>query len=388
MLYYFNQNYNIPIQERCSKEITTKKSIELLGFSDERSILSFIKLLIFGENLLKGKIEYFPTDFEAIEFLEKNQNLNMDFINKKFQKYYLRLKRIFIFKKIKLLITDKKETDLLQKFKNELDDLFFSMKITEKSTINNITDKQVKNIINQNGIKQIRVLGTNHILMREQLIGLGSELNILKEKKLINKNYKILLLCGNHINRVFKEDYFSECKHMKNLINEILPDEYNNDKIRIIKTTKNARNIGRPNTINTVLKADELFKPDEGEIVVYNSFNSAFSYRANYDIERDSHNIINTNKIFINQSQLELVQGLLRQKKDNIFRLETLIKNRKKLRFYEIKLKINIFRNIKRLKNDNRTIDIFLRFNYSIIFDNLARAIYSVNINNIKICNN
>lgn len=184
MLYCFNQSYNIPIQERCSKEITTKKSIELLGFSDERSMLSFIKLLIFGENLLEGKVEYFPTDFEAIKFLEKNQNLNIDLINKKFQKYYLRLKRIFIFKKIKLLITDKKETDLLQKFKNELDNLFFSMKITEKSTINKITDKQVKNIINQNGIKQVRVLGTNHILMREQLIGLRSELNILKEKNL------------------------------------------------------------------------------------------------------------------------------------------------------------------------------------------------------------
>lgn len=175
---------------------------------------------------------------------------------------------------------------------------------------------------------------------------------------------------------------------MKDLINEILPDESNNNKIRIIKTTKNARNIGRPNTVNTVLKADELFKPDEGEIVIYNSFNSVFSYRSNYDIERDSHNIINTNRIFINQSQLELVQGLLKQKKGNIFRLEILIENRKKLRFYKIKLKINIFRNIKRLKNDNRAIDMFLRFNYSIIFDNLARAIYSANINNIKISDN
>lgn len=388
MLDYFNQNYNIPIQERCSKEITTIKSIEVLGFSDEKSQLSFIKLLIFGEDFFKGKVNHFPTSFEAIKFLEENQNLNIDFINEKFQKYYLRLKKTFFSRNIKQLIADENEINLLQEFKNELDDVFFSMKITEKSTINNITDKQVENIINQNGIKQIRVLGTNHILMREQLIGLRDELDILKEKKLLNKNYKILLLCGNHINRGFKEDYFSECKHMRNLIVEILPDESNDNRIKIIKTTKNAKNIGRPNTVNTVLKADELFKPDEGEIVIYNSFNSAFSYRANYDIIRNTDIITSTNRIFINQSQLELVQGLMRQKKDNILRLEKLIRNRKKLRFYEIKLKINIFRNIKRLKNDNRIIDIFLRFNYSTIFDNLARAIYSANIYNIQICDN
>lgn len=380
MLYYFNQNYNIPTQKRYLKEITTKKSIELLGFSNEKSRLSFIKLLLFGESLLEGKVDHFPTDFEAISFLKENQNLSINYINEKFQKYYLRLKRIFIFKKIKSLITDKKETDLLQKFKNELDDIFFSMKITEKSTINDITDEQVENIVNQNGIKQIRVLGTNHVLMREQLIGLRNELDILREKKLLNKNYRILLLCGNHINKGYKEDYFSECKHMKNLSYEILEDESNSDRIKIVKTTKKAKNIGRPNTVNTVLKADELFKPKENEIIIYSSFSSAFSYRTNYDIERDSNNIINTNRIFINQSQLELVQGLLRQKEDNIFKLEKLIINRKKLRFYEIKLKISIFRNIKRLRKDNDVIDIFLKLRYSIILDNLTRAIYSVNI--------
>lgn len=231
-MYIYEPIFKIERQNFCQNVPSTIRSIENFGFNDELKVISFVKLLIFGEMLMNGQIDHFPTNLEAKDYLAKNPNLDFSYINEKLQKYYLRNKRIF-FKKIKTLIIDNRELEILNSFSKELDDVFTTLALVNYSSIKNLNPEEKLELIKNGGFKQIRILGTNHILMKIQLNNLRKELALLREEKgLLNEKYKILLLCGNHKNnKLFNEDQMKECDHMYELTKLIMPEEVKDDHI-------------------------------------------------------------------------------------------------------------------------------------------------------------
>lgn len=158
----------------------------------------------------------------------------------------------------------------------------------------------------------------------------------------------------------------------------------------LAKTKKFGDNKYRPNTVTTISEADNYLEPKNDEILLYNSFSPTFSFRVRDDILRYNY-LIKSSKnkaIFINQSQIDLLEDLKQQKIDNNYEIESLYIKRKDLKFYDFRSKFVINRHIKKLKNDNYTIDKFTKLYYSSILDNLARSIYSKNVYFKSICEN
>lgn len=389
-VYTYEPLAKIEKQDFCQDEAGIVRSIEDFGFKSEVKVTNFVKLLIFGKMLLTGSADHFPTDLEAQNYIINNKNLNFSSINDKLQKFYLRNRKI-LFKNIKTLITNDQELEILNNFSKDLDNVFGVLELTSYSSIKNLTPNEKLDLIKQGGFKQVRVLGTNHILMKVQLNNLKEELAILKEEGLLNEKYKILLLCGNHKNnKLFNEDQKKECDHMYELSKAIIPSEVDDDRIILTKSKRFGENKYRPSTVVTIIDADNYLKPEANETLLYSSFSPTFSFRVMTDILRNS-NIIKSsaNKaIFVNRDQVALLNDLKQQKIDNYIEIKNLYARKKELKFYEIKSKFIINKQIKNLEKDNNVIDKFVQLYYSTIFDNLVRSIYSKSMYFKGICNN
>lgn len=237
------------------------QSFENLGL-DGKNIHNIIKLIILTDKIKNNQeITSFPTESDVNEYLLNNQDLSTKAINYILQNNFMREIKIMcgLFK-IKTMILDEEEQKLLNSYKKEIKDIFVEMEFS--TDLNNLNKERIE----QNKISQIRILGTNNILLEPQLNTLKMELKKLEEENLLQQDYKILLLGGKHTNSEFGEDMESEIAMMQKLSNEILGEKYAKRIVKIATPEKGIFIKTRPNTIDTVILANKL-QPTDNSIV-------------------------------------------------------------------------------------------------------------------------
>lgn len=239
------------------------QSFENLGIEGE-NIHNIIKLIILTEKIKNNQIiTSFPSEEEVNEYLLNNQELSTQAINKILQNNFMReIKIICGLFKIKTMILNEEEQRILNVYKKEIKNIFVEAGFS--TNLNDLNKEQIK----QNKISQIRVLGTNNILLEPQLVTLKKELKKLQDENLLHNDYKILLLGGVHTNSEFNEDLEPEIEMMYKLSNKILGKEYSKKIVKITTPKKGFFVKTRPNTIDTIILANKLQPTDNSIIYV------------------------------------------------------------------------------------------------------------------------
>ena len=223
------------------KEWQTSKLAEAIeNLYGEKDVIVVIKLIIFAKKMEKDRtVNSFPTNEEANEYLKKNVNLNSNDLNNIFQQYFLSS----VFGK-KIPIRDKKRVNIMKAHSKDLESIFTKLGLWSGI---DTTDK----INKENKITQIRILGTNHLFAGACLKDFVDKINKLKNDGLLSDDCKIVLLTGNHKNKGFVDDDYTENEEFNLLFGEKFAG------LPVVNCVSEKKVLKRPNTIDTIIKADK-----------------------------------------------------------------------------------------------------------------------------------
>ena len=219
---------------------TSKLAEAIKNLYYEKNVIDVIKLIIFAKKMEKNRIvDSFPTNEEANEYLKKNVNLNSNDLNNIFQQYFLSS----VFGK-KIPIRDRKRVNIMKAHSKDLESIFIKLGLWGGI---DTTDK----ISKENKITQIRILGTNHLFAGACLEKFVDKIEKLRKKELLSDDCKIVLLTGNHKNKGFVDDDYTENEEFNLLFGEKFAG------LPVVNCVSEKKVLKRPNTIDTIIKADK-----------------------------------------------------------------------------------------------------------------------------------
>jgi len=259
------------LEETPLAEYVRKVNIEEFGEAISR-LLMFIVALNNGNKLPQSKNR--NTDFELNQNLDDLDDMQiMSKINQLFQKNAMNKTWFFGILPLGVYMNlfsfhpltpklDEAKLETIEENKEALYDIFIKLGLF--NSLNQTEEACGEFIKKPDGrTLHLRVLGTNHILLRTQFNALKIFLETHQELK--NKNIKIELLGKTGTNNSFGEDDKSEITVMQEMAKEYLPD-FPLEKIISVTTKGNF-----VNTVQTIQTADllEASKINEGDVVLY-----------------------------------------------------------------------------------------------------------------------